>query len=99
MSFAENLEIDADPLPERLYNVKGDHRCAKCDRLLKGKTAYLNFKNKLICKDTGSKNPPIEAILCATFTALNTVMATHGLKLPKSAMRRIDRILRDALEQ
>jgi len=29
--------IDGDALPDRLYDIKGDHRCTKCNRSLRGK--------------------------------------------------------------
>ncbi len=31
--------IDGDALPGRLYDIKGDHKCYKCRRILKGKIA------------------------------------------------------------
>ena len=65
--------IDGDALPGRLYDIKGDHKCYKCRRTLKGKIAYMDIKtNKLMCHDTGSDKTPVEAIMCTIFEGIKT---------------------------
>jgi len=90
--------VDNDPLPERLYTIKGNDRCIKCHRPLKGKTAYLQQDNSFICRDTGNQSTPTEAILCHFFQLLHEKMTSHGLKLPSAVIKRIDKILQDALD-
>jgi len=98
-NLEENLDKDADPLPERLYDVKKDRPCAKCGRNLKGKIAYLNFDNKLICRDITADLPPVEIILCQIFTKIHMVLESHKIKLQRSSLKRIDKILTDSLER
>ena len=98
-NLADNLDIDADPLPERLYDVKKDRPCAKCGRNLKGKIAYLDFQNKLICRDIASKIPPVQVIICQIFKQINLVLKSHEIKMQVSSMKRIDKLFTDSLER
>lgn len=90
--------IDGDALPERLYNIKGDHPCTKCGRSLKGKIAYLNMDNDLICTDKGAGNVPTEAILCETFQEIIKPLKRHTIRLTKSTSKKLERALRELLE-
>lgn len=90
--------IDGDALPERLYNVKGSQTCKKCGRPLKGKIAYLTLENDLICRDTGTESTAIEALLCGFFVTVKGTLKRHGHKLPKSALKRIEKIIKDSIE-
>jgi hypothetical protein len=91
--------IDGDALPDRLYNIKGDHKCTKCNRPLKGKIAYLTTKtNDLICKDIGSDKTPVESILCTIFEGINKNMEQYNVRVPTATIKKIDKALREALE-
>jgi hypothetical protein len=90
--------IDGDALPDRLYNIKGDHRCTKCNRSLKGKIAYLNTNNDLICRDMGSGKTPVEALLCDVFVGINKSMGTYNERIPTATVKKIEKALREALE-
>ncbi len=90
--------IDGDALPDRLYDIKGDHKCTKCNRSLKGKTAYLNLDNELICRDMSSAKTPVEALLCDVFAAINQSMNKYSERLPTATVKKIEKSLREALE-
>ena len=81
--------IDGDALPDRLYDIKGDHKCTKCNRSLKGKTAYLNLDNELICRDMSSVKTPVEALLCDIFAAINQSMNKYSERLPTATIKKI----------
>ena len=89
--------IDGDALPDRLYDIKGDHKCTKCNRSLKGKTAYLNLDNELICRDMSSAQTPVEALLCDIFAAINQNMNKYSERLPDDTVKKIEKALREAL--
>ena len=90
--------IDGDALPNRLYDIKGDHKCTKCNRSLKGKTAYLNLDNDLICRDMSSAKTPVEALLCDIFAAINQSMNKYSERLPITTVKKIEKTLRESLE-
>jgi len=91
--------IDGDALPERLYDIKGDHKCTKCNRSLKGKIAYLTTQtNDLICRDMGSDKIPVESILCTIFEGMNKNMEQYNIRIPAATIKKIDKALREALE-
>jgi len=82
--------IDGDALPDRLYDIKGDHRCTKCNRSLKGKIAYLDLNNDLICRDTGSGKTPVEALLCSVFEGINKNMNQYNERIPTATVKKIE---------
>ena len=90
--------IDGDALPDRLYDIKGDHKCTKCNRSLKGKTAYLNLDNELICRDMSSSKTPVEALLCDIFAAINQSMNKYSERLSTVTVKKIEKALREAFE-
>jgi NAD-dependent SIR2 family protein deacetylase len=90
--------IDGEPLDNRLYKIKGEHLCSKCNRSLKGKTAYLDTKNNLICRDVGSSKTPIEALLCNIFEGINKNMTQYNERIPATTVKKIEKALRDSLE-
>jgi len=90
--------IDGDALPDRLYDIKGDHKCTKCNRSLKGKTAYLDLNNDLICRDMTSSKTPVEALLCNVFEGINKSMNKYSERIPAATVKKIEKALREALE-
>ena len=91
--------IDGDALPGRLYDIKGDHKCYKCRRTLKGKIAYMDIKtNKLMCHDKGSDKTPVDAILCSVFSGINKNMEQYNQRIPIATVKKIEKALRESLE-
>ncbi len=90
--------IDGDALPGRLYDVKGDHRCTKCNRSLKGKIACLDLNNDLICRDMGKEKTPVESVLCTVFEGINKNMGQFNVRVPTATVKKIEKALREALE-
>jgi len=91
--------IDGDALPERLYDIKGDHKCTKCNRSLKGKIVYLTTKtNDLSCRDFGTDKTPVESILCTIFEGMNKNLEQYNVRIPAATIKTIDKALREALE-
>ena len=90
--------IDGDALPDRLYDIKGDHKCTKCNRSLKGKTAYFHLDHELICRDMSSDKTPVEALLCDIFAAINQSMNKYSKRLPTDTVKKIEKALCEALE-
>ena len=91
--------IDADPLPERRYDVKGNEFCFLCGRSLKGKIAYLDIKaNKLKCIDTSKSNIPTEAIICQIVQCIKNTTSQYNIRLPSKSIKKIDSTIKDILE-
>ena len=91
--------IDADPLPERRYDVKGNEFCFLCGRSLKGKIAYLDItENKLKCVDTSKSNIPTEVIICHIVQCIRKTTLMYNVRLPSKSIKKIDSTIKDILE-
>ena len=89
----------AEPLGNRIYDVKSLEFCVRCKRSLKGKTAYLDHANNLFCHDTSSKAQPLEIILCLILSKIHDMLNDRKMKISRSAVKKIDKVMKESLEE
>ncbi len=91
--------FQADAIGNRIYLVKSTEKCNVCGRVLKGKEAYLNTDNSLRCFDIISKGVPLESTICMILGKIHEMLRLKELRLNKSCIKKIDRALKENLEE